>query len=63
MDWNNFFAVVPVEVQAILQGKKKPLKKLKYYLSIVTDSFSFFPAVWLSGFNFDLQNHISNFKN
>lgn len=48
MDWNNFFVVVPVEVQAILQGgeKKTYKKKLKYYLSIVTDSFSFFPC-WL----------------
>ena len=47
MDWN-FFAVVPVEVQAILQEKEKqPLEKkeLKYYLSIVTDSFSFFPLL------------------
>lgn len=57
------FAVVPVEVQAILQEKKN--YKLKYYLSIVTDSFSLFSLLvgYLSLTLICKKNHINNFKN
>lgn len=61
MKWTGIisFAVVPVEVQAILQEKKNIINKLKYYLSIVSDSFGFvFPAGWLSELDFDLQKTI-----
>lgn len=59
MDWNNFFAVVPVEAQAILQEKK--INKIVISVLSSTPSVSS-PAGWLSGFDFDLRKQMNNFK-
>lgn len=59
MDWNNFFAVVPVEAQAILQEKIK-IKKIISVLSSTPSVSS--PAGWLSGFDFDLRKQMNNLK-